>query len=47
MLTVAISTYMPFAEVYGKHKSDNNNGSNNNNLVPTENRERNTKKDNE
>jgi hypothetical protein len=24
MLTVMIPTYMPFAEVYGKHKSDNN-----------------------
>jgi hypothetical protein len=29
MLTVVISTYTPFAEVYGKHKSDNNN------LLPT------------
>jgi hypothetical protein len=33
MLTVVISNYTPFAEVYGKHKSDNN-GSNNN-LLPT------------
>jgi hypothetical protein len=24
MLTLVISTYMPIAEVYGKHKSDNN-----------------------
>jgi hypothetical protein len=36
MLTVVIPTYMPFAEVYGKHKSDNNN------LLPTGNRGRNT-----
>jgi hypothetical protein len=34
MLTVAISAYTPFAEVYGKHKSSNDNGSNNN-LLPT------------
>jgi hypothetical protein len=33
MLTVVISNYTPFAEVYGKHKSDNNRR--NNNLLPT------------